>query len=219
LDDDRFLGDMGQIIADLNDEPYQEYWHYLGKFLHSFSHMESRLLWFIRELTGANHEVTEVLFRGVRVDAAKDILNGILDATNQAPLKERLSRPLGHLAAINTVRNHLVHWGATHDGETGFLVSNANSSPPAHRLKEFKVSVADLQNMTHDINKINLTILFEQYPVGNHAVWDEYVQGPWLYTPPQLSPPKTRRQIDPQSPKRPRPASQGSRPRNRPQQP
>jgi hypothetical protein len=191
-DNERFLSDMRDAIDEVSDEPYTEYWYYFGKFIHVFSRVEERLLGFLRAQIEASPSTCAILLSGMRLDAAKDTINRILETTNQAERKARLERPFAQLAAINTIRNNIVHWGAIAHSDTEFFVSNWRLNHPKGKEKHFYVSKKGFEQMISDLNKIKLFLLLEESPsssVDPRLV--SYLQEPWRYTPPQPSPPKT----------------------------
>jgi hypothetical protein len=198
-DSDYFMA----LIAALRSEPYKEYWSELGQLIHAFSIVERRLLGLLHKWAGVTDIVAGILFSGTRADSAKDHINRILEATGKNEIKERLKRPLDQFSVINTVRNHLVHWGAQNDNDTGeFLVSNAFLSPVADRLKEFKISPAKMQYMRDDLDKISMCFLLESVETDwtVDPTWKDHLAEPWLYKPPQPSPRKSK----PQPPRQPK---------------
>jgi len=111
------------------EEPYHEYWYHLGRFIHAFARAEAALLFLLRDVSGLSKRRAGVLFNGVRSDEARVTINGFLDATKQPEKKNRLKRPFAQIAAIGTIRNNIVHWGATTDLGLYFTVSNIDRSP------------------------------------------------------------------------------------------
>lgn len=197
-------------LKQLSEEPYHDYWYHLGKFVHHFAQAENRLLYVVRELTNMADPIAGIVFSGTRLDAAKDLINKILDATGQADRKLRLGRTMDQLSAIGTIRNNVLHWGARHDGQ-GLLVSNASLKPTPSKLKEFHITIEDFTKMIDDLERIGLLIMTENNDKFTfEGPWKEFALAPWRYKPPQPSPPKTPRPQAVQSPKRQRRASEAS---------
>jgi hypothetical protein len=205
-----FLNDFAESIAAMDEEPYQEYWKELGQFIHAFSQTEHQLLSLLRETADVSDTVAGVIFGGTRGDSAKDFINKILEATDREDVKTRLESPLAQFAVINTIRNHLVHWGARHEGTDDFLVSNAFLSPVADRLKEFRINTDNMKAMRSDLHKISLFFQLERYPDFKDDSRNSYLSQPWLYKPPQPSPQKKERLPHPPKQSLRRDASQKS---------
>ena len=187
--------DVGAILNAMSDEPYKEYWSTLGTFIHAFSLTEARLLSLLRHLARIEPLIGGAMLSGVRVDAGKDYINRILEATGKTEIKQRLERPFAQLGVVNGVRNHIIHWGARHDGKGGLLVSNAFQNPAESRLNEFRVSSDDVKHMTADLFRISALLLLEELPVFPPEILsDRFLRGPWSYKPPPPSPPGTRTQ-------------------------
>ena len=180
-------------LANAIEEPYREYWAELGRFVHTFSETEQTLLSLLRHLAGVSDEIAGILFGGVRFDGAKDTINRIVAATAQTSVGDALRRPLAQFAAINTIRNNVIHWGAKHDGSTELLVTNAAQNPTADRLKEFRISPDDLRAMSVDLHKINLALVLLLLPSSSdEETFGRYLAVPWLYKPPQPNRPTKR---------------------------
>ncbi|MEJ0095130.1 MAG: hypothetical protein WDN46_17450 [Methylocella sp.] len=177
-------------------EPYHDFWFQLGKFIHTFALAEAELLLLLKYVSGLSGPKAGALFSGARQEGARDTINNILQATKKNIKKKRLERPFAQLATIGTVRNNLVHWGATHDRGNGesFLVSNEARKPLKPRT--YSVTVQDLNDMCDDIIRIVFLMQYEReasdIPLTQR---DVFAQKSWLYTPPQPPPPQkgTRR--------------------------
>lgn len=182
---------LANTLRAVSEEPYHEYWYKLGKFVHQFAQAEGRLLCLVRQVAGIQDPISGLVLSGLRQEAARDLLNRILDATDQQQRKDRLQRPLEQLATIATIRNNIIHWGAIHDGNPELLVSNTALGPTPQRLKEFRIHPSDLDNMCEDLERINVLIMTENNPsFPDDGAWGKYMRRPWLYKPPQPSPPK-----------------------------
>jgi hypothetical protein len=172
------------------EEPYHEYWYHLGRFIHAFAQSEAVLLALLGDISGLSKRRAGVLFSGTRAEAARDLINGFLDATQQAEIKKRLERPFGQMATIGTVRNNLVHWGATTDiptGGTSFTVSNVSRTPV--KPKEYTVSISDMKNMCRDLALIAVLLQLEIGSQDSMEILREgLAQMSWQYRPPQPSP-------------------------------
>lgn len=172
-------------------EPYQQYWYKLGKFIHDFSGTEAALLVLLRQIAGVTKEVAGVLFSGTRSDAAKDLINGILETYGKKEQKERLARPFEQFGTINTIRNHAVHWGANLVSNE-MIISNNHLSPRPSKAKQFIITAADFDKICADLFVIR--IFFDREIFPRLPVWKELPQEiferPWRYKPPQQPLPK-----------------------------
>jgi hypothetical protein len=168
------------------DEPYHEYWYHLGRFIHAFARTEAQQLSILRDVSGLTKARAGVLFTGTRSEEARDLINSFLEATGQQERKMRLSKPFAQFAAIGTVRNNVVHWGATTDFDLVFTVSNKDRSPI--RPKEFYVSIEDFKNMYTDLTTIDAHFECDQRDNILNELNRSLLQIPWRYKPPQPSP-------------------------------
>src|SRR5687767_63683 len=101
---------------------YRPYWAALGEFVHAFSQVERELQELVFHLSGVSAQDGKALFHGMRVDAAKDAINRLLDARGDTEIKARLEEPFAHLGHIAGMRNNLIHWGAAEGEGEWFLV-------------------------------------------------------------------------------------------------
>lgn len=170
------------------EEPYREYWAELGRFLHVFCEAEFVLVFTLQHYAGIANEVAGVMLGGTRADAAKDQLTRILEAKGELETKKALERPMAQFKTINTIRNHLIHWGARHDGADDLLVTNAERHHGPGKFKEFRISVSDLQAMTEDLYRITLWFNVVRRPPHSDEFFQPYLAAPWLYKPPQPNP-------------------------------
>jgi hypothetical protein len=186
---EEFLEVMKELSIDRGDEPYRKYFLLLGQFVHEFAQVEGSLLVLLRKTMKSPIEVSSVLLSGVRVDAAKEHINAILAAREDHVTKDKLSRPFAQLATINTIRNHILHWGVTVLDIPGFLISNERFNPKKGKEKSFYVKPKDLEDMIHDLRIIHAFLLREQFPfLFDDPELTSVFQESWRYTPPQPSP-------------------------------
>jgi hypothetical protein len=168
---------------------FADYWKELGAFVHQFSYTERALQILLRLVAGVPTNIGQAAFQGYRVDAAKDAINRILEATNRHAAVRRLKGPLDHLGAINSMRNNIVHWGAAETGEDEFLISNSFLAHAPHRLREYTVSPSTLRQMTLDLSKISWHLEWEGRGLSvprwlSRAVFRPILRASWQYRPP-----------------------------------
>ena len=180
-------GGLSDAIVYL-EEPYHEFWFHLGRFISHFSQLESSLLFLLWDIAETNDKISGALFHGHRVDAAKDAINNILLATGQIDKKDRLAAPFAQLTVINTIRNHLVHWGANKDEKNIFTVSNTSRFPL--KPKTFGVSIDDFKAMDIDLFIIKMLLDAERTYLPQHERDFLLSRQPksWRYKPPQPYP-------------------------------
>jgi hypothetical protein len=177
--------ELDRIVAALQ-EPYHNFWFHLGKFIHMFALAEAEHLVLLKYVSGLSGQKAGALFTGMRVEGAREAITNILVSTNQTIKLERLKVPFAQLATIGTIRNHLVHWGAKHEGQDteSFLVSNEARKPL--NPKTFSVTIQDLDDMENDIIRAVSLLQWERevsdIPLTQR---DKIAQKPWLYRPPQ----------------------------------
>ncbi|HEY3814476.1 MAG TPA: hypothetical protein VGL66_14740 [Caulobacteraceae bacterium] len=187
--------------------PSNRYALALGKFMQQFTQTEYQLVLLLRHFAGTSDEVGRAVFHGYRIDATKDAINRILDATGNMEAKVRLEEPFSRLGAINGMRNNIVHWGARWYGApygAPFLVSNDRIAHTPERLREYAIKPDTLAEMRIDLEKIEHLLREEcsEKPFISAHLYDARIE-PWLYIPLQPS----RREKAPRDgspPKRPR---------------
>ncbi len=176
------------------EAPYKDYWAELGRFIHHFSGAEFALVQLLGSHMRLSKEEAGAIFSGLRTSDAKDHTNRLLDAQGKSDLKAMLERHFAQIGVISGIRNNIVHWGAHHDGgpdliTADLLVSNAYLHPRPSQLKEYRISATDLRNMTDDLAIITIAFGLLSEPIKMDAEWKEFIGRPWLYKPPQQSPP------------------------------
>jgi hypothetical protein len=189
--DDLFLKKLGQAIDAFNEEPYVDYWKEFGHFMHVFTIVEQQLVSMVRKYARVNDVMGNILFSGTRIDDAKKYVNLILERTGKLKIKELLASPLNQFSTINTIRNHLIHWGVESDGQPELFVSNKFLTPSANKLKEFRISIADLKAMRQDLYKISAFFVAVGFSgARQRRAWTEALSQPWQYKPPQPAQPR-----------------------------
>ncbi len=168
----------------------------LGRFLHNYAMLESIMLRALIKASGVSHEVGQSIYSGTRVSAAKDFINRILDAQNNQALKARLKPYFDQIGLINSMRDDILHYGATCDFTTGVLtVSNTQIAHIPNKLREYEVSPTLLDNMTDDVGRAISGLMLEfnivQGDPDVEALLQAQIASPWRYTQPQPTPPRS----------------------------
>lgn len=185
------------------------YYVALGRFIDSFAITEAMMFLLLSQFSKVGKRTAQVLFSGVRVDAAMSHIKRLTE-TNNTPLFMRgeILYVFTQIALINSARNDIVHYGAWPKDDGQLTVSNSLVAQyVAGRLREIPISPELLDAMTTDLDKINfhLSLILKTKPSREHLRMTHaaVLQAPWLYKPPaqvgsQGKNPKT-------SPKRKRP--------------
>src|SRR5277367_4321933 len=169
----------------LFEEPYHQFWFHFGRFMHIYAIAEAQLLFLLTHISGLSQIEAGVVFSGTGCEAARTLMTKLLTATNQAEKQARLKYPFDQMAVIGTVRNHLVHWGASAAPDGTFLVSNASRSPLKPR--DYSVTIEDFKDMYHDLVSIIILLMLERND-SPPPLRDRLLQAPRRYKRSQSSP-------------------------------
>jgi hypothetical protein len=175
-DDDPVNGIGGDIR--MFEEPYHEYWFHFGRFMHAYSIAEAELLFLLSAISGLSGVKAGVMFSETGCKYARELINKLLTATKQEEKQARLKYPFDQMDVISTVRNRLVHWGASAAPDGTFTVSNVNRSPP--KPKHYSVTIKDFKNMYTDLTSIYVLFLYERKE-AYHPLWGKLLK--WRYKP------------------------------------
>lgn len=188
------------MARDLSDEDFaaiERYWAAFGRFINYFSQVEQRLHTLLWELSEAPIELVRVAFADARFDKVTTMIKRLYDSRGEAehPLYRRA---IDHLGQINSMRNDLVHYGAsilvlTDEDDPDFampvmIVSNQTKAIPG-RGRDFSVDIETLDNMTRDLRTAlacMTVVLADKNQTPNRMAYDTWLriaQQPWLYKP------------------------------------
>lgn len=132
----------------------QLYYQALGEFIDNFARMEVVLKRFLIKMLRVDDAVGRVVAAGLRADT---LATYVLRINEMTPLPGSdaafVVEAVKHFSAINTVRNDILHQGATlRDGK--LVISNAPvARTPAHK-HEFNVTEEQIQQMADDMAKM-----------------------------------------------------------------
>jgi hypothetical protein len=173
--------------------PPASYLASLGQFVHVFSQVEAMVaiaLWVVADI---KFEVAPALLSGVRVDGAIGLLGRVMDAKKMTgPNRESAETALRQLGIINKLRNDILHYGVDMTGGE-LIVSNKMSAHIPERLREIVISHHILDDMTHDLEKINVHLFAFYtrtiYPEIKIDIpgYAERLRQPWRYRSPRQS--------------------------------
>lgn len=160
------------------------YFRALGGFVHFFSSAETSLTHLLGHLSDVSEDEAKALFSGVRTSQGISIINRLLETQGQLSERDRLAPIFNQLAAINTMRNQILHNGTalSANGEKiVFEKSFTRSKDKVHRVSEQM-----LIDAAFDCNKISCTFILTIF--GERLkVLDSYdhilavSQQPWRY--------------------------------------
>jgi hypothetical protein len=207
----------GISLADILEEPYKDYWQWLGKFISDFSRTEHDLNTALHQFARTENDIGRVLFSGMRVESSIDTINRLLTARGMNRAKARLKKPFEQLGEINKTRNDIVHWGASpmkrRLGESQqFVVTNARFVQKGRATLAYPVSVEIFLAMSTDLLKISFHIGAEMWrneiPKSDYRrMFRPILRAEWQYKPPQRALPQDRSARKRQAPPPPPPAS------------
>lgn len=133
------------------------YYRALGKFINEFAKAEEMLLVVVGRSINLQHRESAALLSGMRLRAGVDWIRRLHEAKD-ASVPLALAEAFEQLAAINTMRDRLVHWGVEPDGEQ-FVASNRVRAHADRVRRDIRVSSSAIVNMTRDIQDIQKTFM------------------------------------------------------------
>lgn len=201
-------------MADPDTE--EDYWLALGEFIDTFSHAEQMMHSFLKHRAKVSREVGNSIFAGTRIDAAISFIKRIHTAeTGEEKIPADLEEIFNQLAAINSARNDIVHFGAINIGEDYLLLTNIMKAHSDKALRLYPIKAETLRAMTVDTDKIIMALYAQTLDREERAKIEASsdLKTPWQYKAPQpLEELKTRFSVsvrnnspettDPQKPSR-----------------
>ncbi len=162
----------------------------LGTFVDAFAKVETAMHLSLRWYTKSSAATARAVFSGVRTSEATGFLKrlaevGEIDAVDWALLQPIVEQ----LGKINTVRNQLLHLGASGIAEGAGHVTNSLRALTEDRVEKIPMNPDILRAMSLDLRKIYLHLLVSHMGrprlAGKHAELEATLSGPWLYIPEQ----------------------------------
>ena len=117
----------------------------------------------IVNLSEIDVDIAKALFLPLRVDAATNYLNRLIDVKKIKGWKAtRLRNILQHLGQITRVRNDIVHLGLnSYDFKKGkILLTNKKWARNAGNLRRTKISMSKIKEINHDLMEIILDLIY-----------------------------------------------------------
>lgn len=150
-------GPPGRARISFGDDP--EYWKTLGRFIEAFASAEIVLFNLTAYYAKMPIQIAKVILSGSRTQVCIEHIRNIMALENfRDEIKNELTEVFSHLAAINTARNHILHYGSFETNDMGRIASNIARATP-DKIRELRVSPSILSAMTSDL-----------YKIGNHLV-------------------------------------------------
>jgi HEAT repeat protein len=160
----------------------------LGRFVDAFATAEHNLKFALASTAEVSREAAQALFSNTRVDAAIELIKRLHEA-NSNDLHKEVIRALSQMKAILTVRNVIMHYGASLEGSQFTTTNSAHVLPK--QAKTTRHELIDLENMTADLLVLGYRFVWMTvYKLPNalpEAVQqlDEAASAPMRYKPPQ----------------------------------
>ncbi len=135
-------------------ERLRAYYEALGRFVDMFARVEIAMTLTLWHYSKTAPEIAKIVHAGTKIiDTGAGYIKQLTVATNiSKELQDDLTDVVDQLNAINSVRNLILHYGATSVAEGRAIVSNAYKAKG--EPKSFPISPTDLDNMTGDLKKI-----------------------------------------------------------------
>lgn len=124
----------------------------LGRFVDAFATAEHNLKFALATTAAVPREVAQAIFSGTRADAAISFIGRLFEARGTRPGTD-VDVALKRMQLILGVRNDLMHFGASLDGDH-FTTSNA-AHTIERQAKSIRLTISDLEDMTADLAAVS----------------------------------------------------------------
>jgi hypothetical protein len=164
------------------------HWKELGRFIDAYSHTETAMHLYLIYRTKVMPKIGNAIFAGTRVsDAIAAVRRISIVETGKDKLPTDLEDLFGHLQALNTARNDLVHYGASDFGEEYRLIMNWHRAHTDAAFKAIPIRLETIRNMTKDAEKAAVSLYWQAADAANRKRMEagRALRRPWLYKPPQ----------------------------------
>jgi len=178
---------------DSNNAPY---WKKLGQFIESFALVEDELNKLLAFYSNVTPSIARALFSGTRAEAAMAYIRRIM-AVEETPdfRKKDLDDIFPQLTAIKEIRNLLVHYQSSGEGDDR-TVTNQARALIIERARKHRISADTLTAICLDLYQIANRINFHRHgknPWAVNSSHSRYVlTAAWRYKPPQNRPAKAK---------------------------
>ena len=181
-----------------SDDP--AYWRALGQFVAQFAGVEVAIHTFLAIQAKVSPAIGRAVFSGVRTDQAIKLIYRIWDVSGLgAGIRDEMTCVFNQLSAISTRRNLILHYGSYETSDKGRVSSTATRATRPDSVEEFSASIATLDAMSADLDKIGLHIasitVHQNLPLRERLTHFPALADAWRYTPDrQRQSPKAERQ-------------------------
>jgi hypothetical protein len=159
-----------------------DYFRELGLFIAEFGSTESWLLLALQDQSNVRPPLSQALFAGFKVAAAKDAINRVREVKG-LPVIPRVASAFAQLTEITTLRNDIVHYGAQFLGDWEPHVTNSMSAMPG-KTRHTIATPALLRSASNDLVTIRGVITNHLFTnVERDPDWVEPPETPWRYIP------------------------------------
>ena len=134
-----------------------KYYLALGRFIHTFSSVESRLKSYLARLLRIDAYTANAVFSGMRMKPAMDAIRRVYERNHQE-LPAIYGTVVNQLGQIQSARDWIVHFGARLYEQSKPVVTNARYAHTAEAVREFPISPPLLDDMTSDLETIDYLI-------------------------------------------------------------
>ncbi len=135
--------------------PMMPYWQALGEFVDSFARLETILKHALIKMLGLSDPVGRVVTAGLRADTLATYITRVNELTPfPGSDPEFVDQAIKQFSGINTVRNAILHSGAT-DSISGWIrITNTLTARTPKRAREFLIEPMQIKAMTSDLVKL-----------------------------------------------------------------
>ena len=141
----------------INTDSDDRYHLALGRFIDAFATAEHNLKFALGSVANVPRDTAQAIFSGVRVKQAIDFINRIFES-RKTPIPLDLRNALGHMSAILSARDDIVHYGASVDGNEFITTNSPHTIPRQARTK--RRDIEDLDAMTEDLLTIGHLLIW-----------------------------------------------------------
>jgi hypothetical protein len=194
-----------------------EYYLALGRFVSEFTEIECTMQVALWRLSKVNSPVAQAVFSGVRAEESSSKITRIAEAENWSKERQAQWKVISNrLGILRTLRNDILHYGATWRTDGSLLISNEGYAHAPRKIVKTPITITHLAHATSDLQKLGLHIFHfifaDEMTPKAFADGDPVLRRAWHYkSPRQGGRPDRNPDTDPKRPRPPRPSSASRR--------